>query len=78
MKGEGRLVTEDWTYYNGKTRLAFHPENMSGEELFAGYMWFRKNFYSLKSFVRRMRISKTNILYNLVINLGYRLSIKNK
>lgn len=76
MKSEGRLLTEDWSYYNGKTRVAFSPRNMSCNELSEGYMWFRKNFYSVKSFVKRMKVSRANIFYNLVINLGYKLSIK--
>lgn len=76
MKAEGRLLTDDWTHYNGKTRVAFQPKHMSPEELYEGYLWFRKNFYSIRSFIRRMKVSRTNILYNLIVNLGYRLSLK--
>lgn len=75
-KREGRLLTEDWTAYNGKTRVAFQPKLMTRDELFEGYMWFRKEFYSFKSIFKRMRVSKTNILHNLVVNIGYRISIK--
>lgn len=45
MKNEGRLISTDWTYYNGKTRVAFKPKNMTADELYDGYMWFRKEFY---------------------------------
>ncbi|WP_315118462.1 B12-binding domain-containing radical SAM protein [uncultured Clostridium sp.] len=76
LKEEGRLLTEDWSYYNGKTKVAFQPKNMSAEELFDGYMWFRRNFYSLKSITARLRKSKANILYNLIVNLGYKVSIR--
>lgn len=76
LSSEGRLLTQDWSYYNGKTRVAFQPKNMSPEELFSGYMWFRSNFYSLKSIVTRLKRSKTNILYNLIVNLGYKISIR--
>lgn len=76
MKSEGRLLTEDWSHYNGKTRVAFNPKKMSCEELYDGYIWFRKNFYSVNSFVKRMKVSKTKIFINFFINLGYRLSIK--
>ncbi len=75
LKEENRLITEEWSYYNGKTRVAFIPKNMSAEELFEGYMWFRKEFYSLKSIYKRIRKSKTNILYNLIVNLGYKISL---
>lgn len=76
MKSEDRLITEDWSYYNGKTSVAFQPKNMSDKELYEGYMWFRKNFYSLKSFIKRMKASRVNIFYNFIINLGYKLSIR--
>lgn len=77
MKNEGRLKTTDWTYYNGKTRVAFKPKNMTGDELYEGYIWFRRQFYSVKSIWKRLWVSKTNILYNLIMNLGYKLSMLN-
>jgi radical SAM superfamily enzyme YgiQ (UPF0313 family) len=76
FKREGRLLSENWTLYNSKTAVTFKPVHMSEKELFSGYLWFRKHFYSLASFIRRMRISKTNTLLNFFINLGYWLSIK--
>ncbi|WP_461613481.1 DUF4070 domain-containing protein [Clostridium sp. Marseille-QA1073] len=76
LNEEERLLTDDWSYYNGKIRVAFKPKNMSAEELFDGYMWFRRNFYSLKSITTRLRKSKANILYNLIVNLGYKVSIR--
>ena len=76
LKEEDRLLTEDWSYYNGKTKVAFKPKNMSKDELFEGYMWFRRNFYSLKSIYIRLRKSKANILYNLIVNVGYKISIR--
>ena len=77
MKNEGRLKSKDWTYYNGKTRVAFIPKNMTDDELYEGYIWFREQFYSIKSIWKRLWVSKTNILYNLIMNLGYKLSISN-
>jgi radical SAM superfamily enzyme YgiQ (UPF0313 family) len=75
LKRENRLISTDWTYYNGKTRVAFEPKNMTAQELFDGYMWFRKEFYSIKSIIRRLVVSKTNIVHNLIVNLGYKFSI---
>ena len=75
FKTEGRLLSDDWSDYNSKTTLAFSPKNMSADELRRGYNHFRKRFYSFGSFIRRMRVSRTNILVNFVINLGYRLGI---
>lgn len=75
FKKEDRLISKDWKYYNGKTRVAFKPKNMTEQELFEGYMWFRGEFYSMKSIVKRLMISKTNIIHNLIINLGYKFSL---
>lgn len=74
-KSEGRLLTDDWSAYNGKTRVAFQPKQMTPEELFKGYMWFRKEFYSWKSIIKRMRVSRTNLFHNIVVNVGYRLGL---
>lgn len=75
MKQENRLITEDWNHYNSKTHVTFMPKNMTPNELYSGYMNFRKQFYSLPSFIKRIRVSRTHVLYNFVMNLGYRLSI---
>lgn len=76
LESENRLISTDWSYYNGKTRVSYKPKNMTSKELFDGYMWFRKEFYSVKSIFKRLKVSKTNIIYNLIINLGYKISIK--
>lgn len=76
LKRENRLKHSDWQFYNGKTYVAFEPKHMSAQELYEGYLWFRKRFYSLRSFIRRMRISRTRTGHNFLINLGYRLAIK--
>ena len=75
MRRDGRLRSDDWAWYNGKTRVAFTPEQMSAEELFAGYTWFRKRFYSFTSLIRRMAVSRTNCGHVILINLGYKLSL---
>ena len=75
MKREGRLRSEDWTCFNGKTRVAFTPKQMPPEELFAGYMWFRRRFYSFPSIFKRMAVSRTNLAHNLIVNLGYKWSL---
>ncbi|ATW25780.1 hypothetical protein DCMF_14310 [Candidatus Formimonas warabiya] len=76
MKEEGRLVTENWTCFNGKTYVAYTPKNLTARQLYDGYVNFRKKFYSLSSFIKRIRVSRTHVLHNLIINLGYRLAIR--
>jgi radical SAM superfamily enzyme YgiQ (UPF0313 family) len=75
LKNEGRLLCSDWTNYNGKTRVAFQPKNMTAEELYNGYMGFRKHLYSFRSIMKRLSISRTNVMHNLMMNLGYKLSL---
>ncbi len=77
LKEENRLLTGNWSNYNGKTEVAFLPKNMSKEELFEGYMWFRREFYSIKSIYTRIKKSRVNILHNIIINLGYKLAVCN-
>jgi radical SAM superfamily enzyme YgiQ (UPF0313 family) len=75
LNNEGRLLYSDWTCYNGKTRVAFQPKNMTAEELYNGYTWFRKHLYSFRSIMKRLSFSRTNMMHNLIINLGYKLSL---
>ena len=74
MAREGRLLHEDWAGYNGKTRVSFMPRQMTPGELFAGYMWFRRQIFSWRSIGRRLARSRTNLLHNLIVNLGYKLA----
>jgi len=75
MKRDGRLIGEDWSWFNGKTQVAFTPRGMTAEELLAGFQWFRSRFHGLPSLLRRMAVSRTNPAYTLLLNLGYRRSI---
>ena len=76
MRRDGRLIAEDWSRYDGKTQVAFMPKHMTPEQLYAGYMDFRRHFYSLPSFIKRMHVSGTHTFYNFLMNLGYRFSIQ--
>ena len=75
FKRDGRLLGDDWTPFNGKTRVAFRPKKITPEELFDGYMWFRREFYSYRSILKRLGVSKANLLHNFVVNLGYRWAL---
>lgn len=74
-KMSGRLLSTDWAHYNGKTHVVFQPKNMPAKELFEGYMMFRRKFYSYRSILKRLLVSRTNLLHNLVVNMGYKLSL---
>lgn len=71
-KDEDRLLDVGWDYYNGKTKVAYVPKQMSHKELLNGYNKFRRKFYSWKSIVTRLYKSRVNVLYNLAMNFGYK------
>lgn len=78
LQRSGRLLTNDWSYYNGKTAVAFRPARMSPEALWDGYMWFRRRFFSPTCILERLRRSGVRPLQTLALNLGYRRAINNR
>ncbi|MGD0745126.1 MAG: radical SAM protein [Verrucomicrobiota bacterium] len=75
MNRAGRLIGKDWADFNGKTRVAFKPKQLTPQELFSGYMWFRRQFFSFRSMLKRMTVSRTNLGHNFLVNLGYKWSL---
>ena len=74
----GRLLTEDWSYYNGKTAVAFRPARMSAKQLWNGYMWFRRRFFAPRCILERVRRSGVRPLQSVILNLGYRRTLANR
>jgi radical SAM superfamily enzyme YgiQ (UPF0313 family) len=70
MKEEGRLLTDDWKYYDHST-VVFQPKNMSPYELMAGKIRARKEFYSPWSILRRLRANLRHPLVYLAMNWGH-------
>ena len=75
LRREGRLLTDDWSAFDGKTRVAFAPRHMSAQTLFEGYTWFRHELYSVRSIAVRLARSRANLPQGLLVNLGYKLSL---
>jgi radical SAM superfamily enzyme YgiQ (UPF0313 family) len=78
LRRAGRLLSDDWSYYNGKTAVAFRPARMSAEQLWRGYMWFRRRFFSPGCILERVRRSGVRRLQSVVLNLGYRRAVANR
>lgn len=74
----GRLLTRDWSYYNGKTAVTFEPARMSPAALWQGYMWFRGQFFAPRCILERIRRSGVRPLQSLVLNLGYWRAVANR
>jgi radical SAM superfamily enzyme YgiQ (UPF0313 family) len=70
FKREGRLLTEDWRYYDHSTAV-FQPKNMSAFELQAGRLWVMKQFTRMSSTLRRLPDHLDFPLLHLAMNLGF-------
>lgn len=71
LKREGRILTEDWSYYDGQ-HVVFRPCLLSPEELLRGTEWAWKRTYSYRSIAKRLLGSRTQPLLAFGTNLGYR------
>ncbi len=70
MKEQGRLLTDDWKYYDHST-VVFRPKNMSPYELMVGKIRARKAFYSPWSILRRLPANYRHPLVYLAMNWGH-------
>ena len=77
LDAEGRILTRDWSKYNGKKDVVFQPAMMSPRELLMGMEWAARQFYSLPSIIERMARSRTGLWWNIARNVGYHLALRN-
>lgn len=77
LDAEGRILTRDWSKYNGKKDVVFQPALMSPHELLMGTEWAARQFYSISSIFERMARSQTGLWWNIARNLGYHLALRN-
>ncbi len=71
LKAEGRLLTEDWTLYDGQ-HVVYQPRQLSPGALLAGTEWAWKKTYSYCSIAKRLLGSRIQLPLSLAANLGYR------
>ena len=76
LHADGRILTTDWSKYDGKKHCVFRPARMSPEELVAGTEWASRQFYSPRSIARRIWASRVGVWWNLPRNLGYHLALR--
>jgi len=70
MKEQGRLLTDDWKYYDHST-VVFQPKNMSARELMEGKVRARKKFYGSRSILRRFPANVRHPLIYMAMNWGH-------
>jgi radical SAM superfamily enzyme YgiQ (UPF0313 family) len=75
LKAEGRLLTEDWTLYDG-SHVVYRPRPFTPERLLEGYHRVLREFYSLPSVFQRLwgASSYKNFFYPM--NFGFRHSAR--
>jgi radical SAM superfamily enzyme YgiQ (UPF0313 family) len=74
LQADRRILTTDWSRYDGKKHCVFEPARMSPRELEAGTEWVGRRFYSTRSIVRRLAGSRAGVWWNLPRNVGYKLA----
>ncbi len=76
LEEEGRILTYDWSKYNGRRDVVFKPRNMTCDELLEGFKRVNRQFYSLKSIGKRLSKSRVGLWWTLPLNLSYYFSYK--
>jgi radical SAM superfamily enzyme YgiQ (UPF0313 family) len=71
MDKSGRIIERDLSKYN-TAHVVFQPEGMTPEELYKGYLFMYRKFYSFRGILRRMPKQKTQRRSYLLFNLLYR------
>lgn len=76
LREEGRLITEDWQWYDGQ-HVVYRPANMSPERLLEGTEWAWRKTYSFRSIATRLARARIQLPLSLSCNLGYRFYARN-
>ncbi len=71
LDAEGRILSRDWTRYNGRADVVFQPKQMTPEALLQGYRQANQRFYSWRSIAKRLRRSRVQLPWTLPLNLAY-------
>ncbi len=71
LEAEGRILTRDWSKYNGRDDVVFRPLQMTPETLLNGYRYAYRRFYSSTSIYRRLLRSGNGLWWTLPLNLAY-------
>jgi radical SAM superfamily enzyme YgiQ (UPF0313 family) len=75
LAAEGRLLTDDWDYYDAN-HVVFRPKRLTPEKLLEGYQRVMKEFYSVSSIFQRLwgTTAWKNLFYPM--NFGFRQNVR--
>jgi radical SAM superfamily enzyme YgiQ (UPF0313 family) len=71
MEADGRITDRNLCHYN-TAHVVFRPKNMTADELYSGYLWIYRHFYSMRNIIRRYPKEKAQRKSFLLFNLMYR------
>jgi len=73
---EGRIITKDWSKYDGHNYVVFQPKNMSPEELLNNVRKLEKkwhnNYRSVNRMLRSMKFGKNNFFEVFAVEFGWK------
>ena len=78
FQAEGRILTTDWSRYNGRNGVVFQPRQMTCETLLAGYRYANARFYSWRSIRKRFSRSPVQWSWALPLNLAYARALRKR
>ena len=76
FESEGRILTRDWSRYNGRAHVVFRPRLMSPGALLDGFQRANRRFYSWGSIRRRLSRSPVQLAWTLPLNIAYAFSLR--
>lgn len=76
LETAGRILTRDWSKYNGREDVVFQPKHMSTETLRDGYRYANQRFYSGASVYRRLTDSPVGLWWTLPLDLAYAFALR--
>lgn len=71
LNAEGRITDYDWSHYD-TAHVVFHPLNMTAKELYEGYLWLYRSFYTLGTIFQRLPPDRAQWKPYLLFNFIYR------
>lgn len=78
LEAEGRILTKDWSRYNGRADVVFRPRLMSPEALLEGYRHANRRFYSWRSLATRLARSPAGLWWTLPLNVAYTWALRRR
>jgi radical SAM superfamily enzyme YgiQ (UPF0313 family) len=76
LEAEGRILTRDWSRYNGRADVVYQPRRMSPEALLRGYQRANRRFYSWRSIRSRLSRSPVQLAWTVPLNLAYSFALR--